>query len=130
MTTPANDDREPDFAAAASVHDIDYWQEHPDVLSVELVDLEDDDPDDRSIGLVFYLRDDEPDVVETDFADIRSQKPSRPADIELSGEGLMDDDFWLRAPRLEFVQMMQEPPGEPARDGWWMVRLWLKTAVN
>ncbi|MET3526191.1 hypothetical protein [Phenylobacterium koreense] len=129
MTDPANDDREPDFAAAASVHDIDYWREHPDVLSVELVDL-DDDPADPSIGLAFYLRDDEPDVVETDFADIRSQKPSRPPDIELSGEGLMDDDFWLRSPRLEFVQMMQEPPDEAVPDGWWMVQLWLKTVVN
>ena len=126
----ANDDREPDFAAAASVHDIDYWREHPDVLSVELVDLEDDSPDESAIGLAFYLKDDEPDVIETDFADIRDQKPSRPPDIEVSGEGLMDDDFWLRAPRLEFVQMLQEPPDEVVPDGWWMVRLWLKTIVN
>lgn len=130
MTDSANDDREPTFAAAASVHDIAYWREHPDVLGVELVDLEDDDPDDRSIGLAFYLKDDEPDGVETDFADMGSERPSRPPDIELNGEGLMDDEFWLRSPGLEFVQMIQEPPDEAAPDGWWMVRLWLKTVVN
>jgi hypothetical protein len=125
-----DDDREPDFAAAATVHDIAYWRDHPDVLSVELVELEDDDPAEPAIGIAFWLKASGVAVVEADIADISGERPSRPADIELSGEGVIDDNFWLRAPSLEFVQMMQEPPDQPIPDGWWMVRLWLKTAVN
>jgi hypothetical protein len=127
LDDPSSD---PDFAAAATIHDISYWQEHPDVLSVELVQLEDDDPAEPAIGIAFWLKAGSPNVVEADIADITGQRPSRPADIELSGEGLTDDNFWLRAPALEYMMMVQEPPDEPMPEGWWMVRLWLKTVVN
>ncbi len=130
MSDAANDDREPDFAAVATVHDIAYWLDHPDVASVEFVDLEDDDPEDTSIGIAFWLKDSHAEAVETEIADVTGEKPARPPDLELSGEGLMDDNFWLRAPSLEFVQMLQELPDEPAPDGWWIVRIWLKTTVN
>lgn len=130
MTDHSNDDREPDFAAAATVHDIAYWRDHPDVLSVELVEVEDDDPAEPSMGVAFWLKAGGSEVVEADIADISNKRPSRPPDLELSGEGVTDDNFWLRAPSLDYVEMVQEPPEGPSPYGWWMVRLWLKTMVN
>jgi hypothetical protein len=121
---------DPDFAAAATIHDIAHWQEHPEVLSIELVEVEDDDPADPSIGVAFWLRPGGPAIVEVDVADISNLQPSRPPDIELSGEGVTNDNFWLRAPNLEYMMVAQEPPDETMPEGWWMVQLWLKTAVN
>jgi len=59
-----------------------------------------------------------PDAPETD-------RPDRPADMDLSGEWKTDRDFWAAHPSVEHVEVRQLVDDDPAGDCW-TAALWLK----
>lgn len=90
-----------------------FWKKHP--LVAEARETADGD---LATVRIFLARRDTPDTAET-------ERPERPADIELAGEWKTDRAFWAAHPAVEHAEVRQLVDDDPAGDCW-TATLWLR----
>ena len=91
-----------------------FWKKHPMIAEAHEEPIADGGAEVR----IFLAQLDAPDAPETD-------RPARPADLELSGEWKTDLDFWAAHPAVEHAEVRQLIGDDHAGDCW-SVSLWLK----
>ncbi|USQ97222.1 hypothetical protein [Caulobacter sp. RL271] len=92
-----------------------FWQRHPLIAQA----IETAGPDGETATVRIWLA-----MLGAPEAP-NTARPSRPADMTLTGEWKTDVDFWAAHPSVEHVELHQLVDDDPAGDCW-TASLWLK----